>query len=144
MEEDLMKIKSFIKILMAFTFFSLPALGSPQSLKYNEAWFTNCVGWASEISEIAGALIEEIEESKIDTTEALYDLEYSAQERCSLRFGSEILLAESLEKEIALAAADIENSLNTDRSTSAERVLTSALLKLVRSQITVVSKASQG
>lgn len=121
-----------------------PAFGkTPQVTQ--DVWETKCLGWSSEISEIAGALHEATQESGTDVTEDLYALEDAAQERCAIGFKAEKQLARSVEQNIAQAAADIEKHILTSRgATQAERVLTAALLKLIRSQIQVVAATSQG
>jgi hypothetical protein len=99
---------------------------------------TLCTGWSSEISEIAGALHEVTMQSGTDISDLLYKLEDSAHARCSSSYRPNKLVARQYEQDIAKAAAEIERSIATTRATtSAERVLTAALLKLIRSQIDV-------
>lgn len=124
--------------------FTAPASAKTKQVT-QDIWETKCLGWSSEISEIAGALHEATQESGTDVSEDLYALEDAAQERCAIGFKAEKQVARSVEQTIAQAAANIEKHILTSQgSTPAERVLTAALLKLVRSQIQVVGTTSQG
>ena len=141
-----MNIKSlFAAATLISAMFSMPVFAKTVTAVGPDVWEQRCMGWSSEISEIAGALHEATQDSGTEVSEALYSLEDAAQERCAIGYKADKLLARSVEQEIADAAAEIEKVILTKQgSSSAERVLVTALLKLVRSQIQVVPSTTQG
>ena len=138
-EDHAMRTISLIAAtLAAIIIITTPTYAQSETSQTTEAqsvWNTQCNGWSSEKSEIAGALNEVTMQSGTDISDLLYKLEDSAHARCSSGYRPDKLVARSYEKDIAKAAAEIERSIATTRATtSAERVLTAALLKLIRSQ----------
>ena len=136
-----MNIASLIKVTILVTaMLSTPAFSKPGNAVSADVWEQRCMGWSSEISEIAGALHDATAESGTVVSEALYLLEDAAQERCLVGFKAEKLLARNIEQDIARATSEVERIIFTSAgSRSAEKVLAAALLKLVRAQVQVVA-----
>lgn len=97
----------------------------------------SCTGWASEVTELLGALHDQIDPARISLVDTLYQIEELAEETC---------VAKSDKADLAQRHAKLTKTLeqqifDSGSPTAAERILTKALLKLLR-QNTAISLTS--
>lgn len=105
--------------------------------KLDSSELASCTGWASEITEILGALHDQIDLSRVSLVDTLYQIEELAAETCIAKTDK----AELAQRHAKLTKALEKEMFNTGNPTAAERVLTNALLRLFR-QSTSISLTS--
>lgn len=90
---------------------------------------TECTGWASEISEVSGALFDQIDPNRSKVTNALYELEILAEETCETGGTFAYETVKGISKVSKILETEI---LNDKNSTDPQRVLARVLLKLIQ------------